>query len=347
MTLWMQARVKCLAFLGLKDAIVRCRIGAHAALLKGEHFLEIRARQRPVEAEKHEALAVGSGEAAAVKGEQALVRTADQIGVGVEMYLLVAAEPYFEQAVLDLLRGAGQERKCVDLRHVRCVRQIKNARNRAERIEKRHSRAAQNVVHVEEVLAAQHRDRMPLRERCPDGVGSSPSLVPSCPCAQRHTRRIAGELALAETEEHHALRIGENDNAVGHAGVAEQRFQFAARRPHQTLVALLGLAQLMGRENAYFRHGLHIEAALDAALPGSQNRQANLCFCVDAFTQEAAPRRNHRVRSWPLSHERPPLLSFSLGSQLSLRQLLRLASPIASSSRMQRIRLFPLTSFRQ
>ena len=98
------ARVKALSVPRLEDAIVGRRIVADRARLEAEHLVETkRLARRPLEAEKRDAVAVGADDTVAVEGENALVRAADDIGIGVEAHLLEVAELVFEQRALDLL----------------------------------------------------------------------------------------------------------------------------------------------------------------------------------------------------------------------------------------------------
>ena len=241
-------------------------IVAGAAMLEGEQLVEAEgAARRPMKAEQRDSVAIGADQTIALEREAPLVRAADQIGIGVEVHLFAVAELGVEQRPLDLLRGAVHQRHRQRLRLVGGVGEVQHAGDRAVGIEDRRRRAAENAVGLKEMLAADHRDRLPLRQRSADRVGACGLLLPDGAGLQRNRRRLFGEFTPAKATEDESVRIGEDDD--GDAGVATQRLHLAARRAHQDFIALLRLAQLLLRQQIEARPRRHVQAERETALP--------------------------------------------------------------------------------
>ena len=264
----LQASVEDLAFLRLNDAVVRRRIVADLGVLEREQLVEAEgAARRPVESKQRDSVSVGADQAIALKRQAPLVRAADQIGIGVEVHLFAVAELGVEQRPLDLLRGAVHQRHRQRLRLIGGVGEVQHAGDRAVGIEDRRRRAAEDAVGFEEMLAADHRDRLALRQHRADRVRAGRLLLPGGAGLQRDPRRLFGEFALAKATEDKPVRIGEDDDDAGEAGVATQRLHLAARRPHQDFIALLRLAQLLLRQQIEARPRSHVQAERETALP--------------------------------------------------------------------------------
>ena len=183
------------------------------------------------------------------------------------MHLFAVAELGVEQGPLDLFRGAVHQRHRQRLRLIGGVGEVQHAGDRAVGIEDRRRRATENAVGFEEMFAADHRDRLALRQHRADCVRAGRFLLPGGAGPQRDLRRLFGECAFAEAAKDKPVRIGEDDDDAGDARVATQRLHLAARRPHQDFVALLRLAQLLLRQQIEAGPRSHVQAERETALP--------------------------------------------------------------------------------
>jgi hypothetical protein len=191
------------------------------------------------QAEQAERRGVGADDPAVFRhGQQAFGHGAQALGLAVQVQLQPAAVAGLEQLVLDHARRRADQRERVAVVVAVVAGDVEHAEQLAARVGDGCGGTGQERVAFEEVLGTVHDDRRAGRQRRADRVGAAPLLVPDRAGAQGHACRLVGHGAVAQRVQQHALRVGQDDHAVGVADLVEQELHHRPRMRDERMPVL-------------------------------------------------------------------------------------------------------------
>ena len=178
-----------------------------------------------------------------------------------------------KEPVLHLLNRKPHEAKGVHMLGRSMARHVENAGKAPPRIEDRRRGTGQHPMRLKEVLGPMHGDRSALEQGGADGIGAGGGFAPGNAWTQRHLRCLPGKFNAADGIEHDAMRIGDDDDAVGQLGFRPQHADFGPTELPQQVVAFLQLAQFGACERLDLYRIPGVQTLLRAAQPGAQDRR--------------------------------------------------------------------------
>ena len=152
------------------------------------------------------------------------------------------------------------------------ARRVKEADQRAARIDNWRRHAAQAPVRREEVLAAIDRGGSRCRERQPERVGAPRAFEPDAARDDVAPSGAVGESLIAQRIEHDARCVCEGDHEVGSGDLGMQRLHFRERKTAQRPERASLARDLGERRDDLGRRGVRVEAELETAAPALDDR---------------------------------------------------------------------------
>ncbi|MDZ7904825.1 MAG: hypothetical protein U5N55_02940 [Cypionkella sp.] len=105
------------------------------------------------------------------------------------------------------------------------------------------SRAGQETVALQKMLAAMDLHRAALHQRGANGVGAPVRFVPRGAAGQRHTLGLAHKTHIAQGVHEHAVLVGQHHHALAVAHLLKHIFHDRARVGQQRMAVGQRLAQ--------------------------------------------------------------------------------------------------------
>jgi len=143
-----------------------------------------------------------------------------------------------KQLVFDHLRRHAHQRHRVPVIAAMVAGDIEHAEQTTLVVEDRRGRTGEEVVCIEIMLAAVHQCRHLFRERGADCVRALAALGPVGARLDRHLFRLFQKIIVAARMQHHAVGVGEKDDAVRVFDLFVQRIHDRQREVAQPAVLL-------------------------------------------------------------------------------------------------------------
>ncbi|MCY1531942.1 hypothetical protein D9M68_671820 [compost metagenome] len=205
--------------------------------------------------------AVGRDETAfGRKHRDALHQGAQELGAGVEVDADRLREDVGEHVVLDHLRRHAHQRQRVLVKAAVVARDVERADHLAVGVENGRGRAGEELVGIQVVLVAVHRERFLLGERGADGVGAFGLLGPVHAGRERHARGFFQKVGVAQRVQHHAACRGQQHHAVGVDDLVVQRLHHGGGVLEEKAVFVQRVVQHAARRAGEVGFGLRRDA---------------------------------------------------------------------------------------
>ena len=163
------------------------------------------------------------------QGQQTFGHGADTLRPRMQAQLEPAAVARFEQVVLDHACRRANQSQGVPVVAAVIARDVQHTEQLPRRVSDRRGCTGQERIALEVMLCAVHDDRGAVGERGADRIGASPLLVPDRSRPQRDACSLFREAGVTHRVQEHALRIREDDHAVGVADLSAKELHHRAR----------------------------------------------------------------------------------------------------------------------
>ncbi|CAM5475231.1 hypothetical protein TMEC54S_03774 [Thauera mechernichensis] len=234
--------------------------------------------------------------------DEPLLQAADVLRTLVEGNQDLVGELGLEQAPFDQLHRQTHQPERVALVCPLVARDIEHARQGTARIENGRSRARQEGVVIEEVLATEHDRGRTGSNGGTDRIGATRGLAPACPGLQRDATGLIHELGIAQAMHDRSARIGQDHQATRGADLFEYMLHNAAGVFYQAGAAVARLCEPQPVRMVPRLTGRTIETQITTTHPGIHDLLRDTVLGQNPLFKELAARplqailARHRLR---------------------------------------------------